>query len=80
MLDPKVFDDISKRVAGSLPQGLSALNEDLQKNLHSGVQAALGKMNLVTREEFDIQQSVLKRTRARLAELESRIEQLEKSS
>ena len=78
MLDPKLFDDISKKVAGSLPQGLQALQDDMQRNLHSALEAALSRMNLVTREEFDVQQAVLHRTRSKLEALEAQLAELEK--
>ena len=79
MLDPKVFDDISKQMANSLPKGLSALSEDVQRNLHSALEVALNRMNLVTREEFDVQQAVLLRTREKLEAMEKRIAELEQS-
>lgn len=78
MLDPKIFDDISKRVAGSVPPGMQSLQDDLQRNLRTGLEAALGKLNLVTRDEFDIQQAVLQRTREKLEQLEVQMEILEK--
>ena len=78
MLDPKIFDDISKRVAGSVPPGMQSLQDDLQRNLRTGLEAALSKLNLVTRDEFDIQQAVLQRTREKLEQLEAHMEILEK--
>ena len=78
MLDPKIFDDISKRVAGSIPQGLQSLQNDLQRNLHSSLEATFSRLNLVTREEFDIQQAVLLRTREKLDLLEKELQVLEK--
>jgi len=78
MLDPKIFDDISKRVAGSVPPGMQSLQDDLQRNLRTGLEAALSKLNLVTRDEFDIQQAVLQRTREKLEQLEAQMEILEK--
>ena len=80
VLDPKIFDEISKRVANSLPRGLNTLQEDIQHNLHSALEATLGKMNLVTREEFEIQQAVLLRTREKLEALSERISELEQAS
>jgi BMFP domain-containing protein YqiC len=77
VLDPKLFDDISKRVADSMPRGLQALQDDLQRNLRSTLEAALGRMNLVTREEFEVQQAVLQRTRDKLRDLEQRVAALE---
>ncbi len=77
MLDPKIFDDISKRVAGSIPPGMQSLQNDFQRNLHTALEAALGKLNLVTRDEFDIQQAVLQRTRQKLDQLEAQLQTLE---
>ena len=77
MLDPKIFDDISKRVAGSIPPGMQSLQDDLQRNLHTAMEAALGKLNLVTRDEFDIQMAVLQRTRQKLEQLEEQLQALE---
>ena len=79
MLDPKLFDDLSKRVADSMPRGFQALQDDLQRNLKAALEATLGKMNLVTREEFDTQQAVLARTREKLEALEARVAELEKA-
>jgi len=79
MLDPKVIDEISSKVTANLPKGLQALQSDLQHNLRSTLGAALGKLNLVTREEFEIQQAVLARTRAKVDALERRIGELEKA-
>jgi len=77
MLDPKILDDLSRRVAGSLPGGLQALQQDLEHNLRGALEAALARLNLVTREEFEVQQGVLGRTRARLEALEARVSALE---
>jgi BMFP domain-containing protein YqiC len=77
MLDPKIFDDLSRRMAENMPQGLQALQEDVQRNLRTGLESALGKLNLVTREEFEVQQAVLARTRAKLKALEARVAELE---
>lgn len=77
MLDPKIIDDLSKRLAGSLPGGITSMQADLERNLRSGLEAALSKLNLVTREEFEIQQAVLQRTREKLSALEAEIKNLE---
>ena len=78
MIDPKILNDISSKVGDTLPKGLQALQNDLQHNLHSGMETMLGKLNLVTREEFDIQQAVLMRTRAKIETLEKQVSELEK--
>lgn len=79
MLDPKVFDDLSRRMADNLPRGLQTLQDDLQRNLRSAIEAAFGHLNLVTREEFEVQQAVLQRTREKLHALEQRVAELEKT-
>ena len=80
MLDPKHIDDLTRRLAGSLPKGLQALQEDLQRNLRAALEAGLAKLDLVTREEFDVQTAVLARTREKLARLEAQVAELEARS
>ncbi len=79
MFDPKVIDEVSRKVMANLPNGLQALQSDLQYNLRSTLGAALNRLNLVTREEFEIQQAVLSRTRAKVEALERRVRSLEKA-
>jgi BMFP domain-containing protein YqiC len=77
MLDPKIIDDLSRRLADSLPAGVTALQDDVRRNTRAALQAALARLDLVTREEFDIQQAVLARAREKLELLEARISALE---
>jgi BMFP domain-containing protein YqiC len=77
MIDPKILDDLSKRVAETIPAGFRQLQADLEKNFHAFLQAAFAKMDLVTRQEFDVQQGVLARTRAKLEALEKQVAELE---
>jgi BMFP domain-containing protein YqiC len=77
MLDPKQLDDMAQRLAASLPKGLVALQEDIRRNLRAGLEAGLAKLDLVTRQEFDVQSAVLARTREKLAALETRLKALE---
>ncbi len=77
MLDPKQLDDLAQRLTGSLPKGLQMLHEDVNKNLRATLEAALAKLDLVTRAEFDVQAAVLARTRAKLTALEARVTELE---
>ena len=72
------LDELLSRISAALPDGLQDLKNDTGKNLHAALRAALGKMNLVTREEFDIQQAVLARTRAKLDALEEKVAEWEK--
>ncbi len=78
MLEPKHFDAFTTRLAGSLPKGLQALQSDIQRNLRASLEAGLTKLDLVTREEFDVQAAVLARTREKLAALEARVAELER--
>jgi BMFP domain-containing protein YqiC len=73
------LDDFARRIADSLPENLRGLGEDLQRNLKATLRSGLERMDLVTREDFDIQQQLLARTRAKLEELEARVAELEDS-
>lgn len=77
MRDPKFFDDLSRKLADSLPSGVQALRDDVEHNLRSALEAALAKLDLVTREEFEVQRAVLLRTRERLEAMEKRVAELE---
>ncbi|EPL6453586.1 accessory factor UbiK family protein [Providencia vermicola] len=79
MLDPKKLEQVARQIQGALPQGVRDLGEDFDKKLRSLLQSQLGKLDLVSREEFDIQTQVLLRTREKLAKMEQRISALEAS-
>ncbi|HGX91862.1 MAG TPA: accessory factor UbiK family protein, partial [Candidatus Tenderia sp.] len=55
MMDPKILDDLAKKLADSVPGGLKDLQSDMEKNFHAVLQSAFNRMNLVTREEFEVQ-------------------------
>jgi BMFP domain-containing protein YqiC len=78
MIDPKLLDDLAKRLAGSVPAGIQLMQQDLQKNLRTALESGLSHLDLVTRQEFDVQSAVLARTRKKLAELEQQVAELEK--
>ncbi len=80
MIDKTVLDDLAKRVTDSIPDGLKFLQEDLEKNIRSALDAALSHLDLVTREEFDLQTAVLDRTRQKLEQLEKVVTELEAKS
>jgi len=71
------LDNLTKHLSSLIPEPLQATQQDLESNLRSGLETGLRKMNLVTREEFDIQNAVLLRTREKLEALEKRISELE---
>ena len=75
--DPRLIDDLARRLAGSVPEGVMALRRDLEQNFKGVLQSQLAQLDLVTREEFDVQATVLKRTREKLAALEQRLADLE---
>ncbi len=77
MFDPKQLDDFAQRLAGALPEGLKTLQEDLGRNLRGSLEAGLSRLDLVNREEFDVQTAVLGRTREKLARLEAQVAELE---
>ena len=70
MIDLAQLDDLARRLSNLVPPGLREGREELQQNFKSVLQAGLGKLDLVTREEFDVQRAVLARTRERLEALE----------
>jgi hypothetical protein len=73
MIDTKIIDQFVSALSRILPEG----PKDLEKNVRSALQGVFDRLNLVTREELDVQEAVLARTRARLQELENRIAELE---
>lgn len=73
------IDDLARQLADAVPKNLRALGEDLEKNFKSLLLAGFERMDLVTREEFDLQAAVLERTREKLESLETRIAKLEGS-
>ena len=76
MLDPKFLEDIGAKMSALLA---NSPVKDIEKNTKALVSAAFAKLDLVTREEFDVQTQVLARTRDKLKELEARVEALEKA-
>jgi hypothetical protein len=74
------LDDLARQLADAVPRNLRALGEDLEKNFRSLLLAGFERMDLVTREEFDLQAAVLERTREKLEKLEARISELEASA
>jgi len=77
MTSQNLFEEIDRKMKEILTRGPAA---DLEKNLRALLAAAFGRLDLVTREEFDVQREVLARTRARLEELEAKLEELEGKS
>lgn len=73
----KTLDDIVRAVGASLPPGIKDAQQDLEKHVQAAVTRMLNKLDLVTREEFDVQHAVLARTREKLEAMEQRVAALE---
>jgi BMFP domain-containing protein YqiC len=77
MVSPPHFETLFKHFTEALPKGALTLQQEMEKNLRIALEAALRRLNVVTREEFDVQSAVLARTRARLEALEAQVAALE---
>ncbi|WP_455375114.1 ubiquinone biosynthesis accessory factor UbiK [Kaarinaea lacus] len=75
--NPKQLDDLTDRLIEFLPTGVRDMQDDFEKNIRAFMQSTFAKMNLVTREEFDVQSAVLARTREKLESLEKQLAELE---
>jgi BMFP domain-containing protein YqiC len=71
------LDDLARQLADSVPESLRSLGDDVQNHFKALLQSGLERMDLVTREEFDVQVAVLARTREKLETLEARLRHLE---
>ena len=71
------IDEIARRLLAALPEGARTMRRDIESNFRAVLQASLGRLDLTTREEFEVQSKVLERTRARIEQLEQRIVTLE---
>ena len=80
MIDLAQLDELARRLSSQVPPGLRDGREELQQNFKSVLQAGLGKLDLVTREEFDVQRAVLARTRDKLEALERQLAELADAS
>ena len=76
-IDMNQIDELARRLSGLVPPALREGREELQENFKSALQAGLAKLDLVTREEFDVQRAVLLRAREQLDALRVTVDQLE---
>ncbi len=77
MIDIRTLDELTKRLSAMMPADLNAAKEDLERNVKTVLQAGLKKLDLVTREEFEVQRAVLLRTREKLEALEAKLAEFE---
>jgi BMFP domain-containing protein YqiC len=73
------LDELARQLAASVPENLKVLGQDLERNFKTLLQAGLERMELVSREEFELQRAVLERTRGKLEAMEARLADLEKA-
>ena len=80
MIDLNHIDELARRLSGLVPPGLrpsDELRDELQQNFKSVLQTGLARLDLVTREEFEVQRAVLLRTREKLEQLQQAVAELE---
>lgn len=78
MENKNTFDDLAKKITGLLPGNVQQIQQDLESNIKALLQSSLSKMNLVSREEFDVQSALLARTREKLDQLEKQLDEIDK--
>lgn len=76
-MNTESIEDLARRLADTLPDSLRAVGDDLEKNFRGVLRSGLSRLDLVTREEFEVQEAVLARTREKLTQLEARLAELE---
>jgi BMFP domain-containing protein YqiC len=77
MFNTHTLDDIAQRLANAVPSSFNHIKDDMEKNFHAILQSALGKLDIVTREEFEVQKAVLAKTRTKLEILEKQLVTIE---
>ena len=80
MIDLAQLDDLARRLSGLVPPSLREGRDELQQNFKAVLQSGLARLDLVTREEFDVQRAVLLRTREKLEALEREVQALESAT
>ena len=75
-MDPKLIDDLSKRLYKSMPENLKHLQDDLKQNFSSVLESGLSKFNLVSRDEFEVQKLVLAKCRKQINELKTKLTEI----
>ncbi len=76
-INTTALDELARRLAEAVPESVRALGRDLEGNFKAVLQAQLSKLDLVSRQEFDVQAALLARTQEKLAALEARLQELE---
>jgi len=79
-MDIRSIDELARKLSASLPESVAMMKTDLEHNFKSVLQSALTRMDLVSRQEFDVQVALLNRVRTQLNLLEQRLAEMEKST
>lgn len=79
MLDPKFLDELSRNIGQLIPDDVKQMRSDVEQSARIAVQSAFSRLDLVTREEFELQQAMLEKTRAKLEMLEKKLAEIEGS-
>jgi len=79
MINNENLNDLANKLSSAVPEGFKSLKSDLQSNFKAILQSGLQQMNLVSREEFDVQTALLNRTLEKLKHLEQQVTELENS-
>ena len=79
-MQERLIDELTKLLSREMPEFGNAMQEDIHQHVRAAVSAALARMDVVTREEFDVQRAVLERTREKLTALEQQLAELENSA
>ena len=77
MFNPKKLEEIAKQVGDAMPQGVKTAGEEVERKVKQILQAQLGKLDMVSRDEFDVQTNVLLRTREKLTALQNQLAEIE---
>ena len=78
-MSDKSIENLARKLAESVPEGLRSMREELESNFRGVLRSGISKLDLVTRDEFEVQEAVLGRTREKLERLEAKLEELEKN-
>jgi hypothetical protein len=78
MFNPQKLEEIAKQISDAMPEGVKSFGEEVDRKIKQVLQTQLEKLDMVSREEFDVQTQVLLRTREKLAEMEAKFAELEK--
>ncbi len=79
-MDKTLIDQLASKLAAAVPDDLRTLRTDMENNFRSLLQTTLGKLELVTREEFEVQRKVLERTREKLEQLEKALAEIQQAA